>query len=55
MDCLKRSRVGQFNAWIKHGQLENYLFYCVLHSILRRPELSNTSESSIGQNVGVVT
>ena len=27
--CVNRSRIGQFNASVKHGQLENALSYCV--------------------------
>ena len=30
--CVKRSRVGRFNARVKHGQLKNSLSYCVLRS-----------------------
>ena len=35
---VNRSRIGQFNAHVKHGQLENYQSYCVLHSKLCRSE-----------------
>ena len=37
-DCVKHSRVGQFNAHVKCAQIENSLSYCVLRSELRRSE-----------------
>ena len=35
---VKRSRIGQFNAHVKCGQLENALSYCILCSKLHRSE-----------------
>ena len=38
MERVICSRIGRFNACVKHGQLENSLSYCVLRSELRRSE-----------------
>ena len=37
-DCIKCSRVGQFNAGVKLAQIQNSLSYCILHIELRRSE-----------------
>ena len=36
MERVIRSRIGQFNACIKHAQIENSLYYCVNACDLRR-------------------
>ena len=42
MVCVKRSKVGQFNAHVKRAQIDNSLSYCILH---RSEQASNTTGS----------
>ena len=44
MDCVKCSRIGQFNACIKRAQIENYLSYCINACDLRRSERAFTQQ-----------
>ena len=37
-ECVKRSRIGQFYARVKRGQLENSLSYCINACVLHTSE-----------------